>query len=301
MKRFIIRTSKFVLYLSLIISVFYAVFFLRNSEKYHLDKSNIIIGDSNTRWGINDSILSNYQNYSTGGETYLFAYTKLKMLDRDNRIDTLLLSFNPHNLINNQWYDDSKMTSLQNRMPYFFSNFTIEDHSMLLKKMPKNYFFSLIKIGKPNLEKLLYLNREDKMFKFGSFSPVKSRNTNDTIFSKNQIAEVNETELLYLKKIKQECKLKNIKLIFIQTPKNKLTRRYVNYDFKEFYKVYQQELGDIDFLDFSKMNIRQDYFWDIYHLNDRGADYFTTFLKERKIKNLLNSKFNQNKNPRLSH
>lgn len=279
--------------LFLVLIIFYAALFIQKKETYHLTKKNIIIGDSNTRWSINDSILSNYQNYSTGGETYLFAFTKLKMLDKDNKIDTLLLSFSPHNLINNQWWDDQKMTPLQNRMPYFFNFFSAEDHWILFNKTPRNYLISLKKTGKPGIEKLLSLNREDKMFKFGSFSPVKNRNANDTIFSHKIAARINTIELSYLKKIQEECERKKIKLILIQTPKNYHSKRYHFYDFEEFYTLYKRELKNVDFLDFSKMDIPEDHFWDIYHLNNIGAQEFSSFLKNKKIKNLLSSLYNQ--------
>mgnify|MGYP000453742278 CR=1 FL=1 len=293
MKKFTYRSSKFIGFLFLFLLVLFSILFFQKKESFSLEKHNIIIGDSNTRWGINDSILADYQNYSTGGETYLFALTKLKMLDKDNKIDTLMLSFNPHNIINNVWWDDSSQTPLLNRMPALYNYFSFEDHLAVMKQTPKNYGASFIKIGKSGIYNLLSLEREDKMFKFGSFIPVKGKNTNDTIFSHKVPAKICDFEVSYLKKIKKECDAKNIKLILIQPPKNNHSSRYPFYNFGEFYDIYRKDFGNVDFLDFSKMNIPEKYFWDIFHLNDKGADYFSQFLKENKIKNLLNSEYNQ--------
>ena len=293
MKEFTLRGLKFINILFLILITLYGYLFLQKKEKYHLDKKNIIIGDSNTRWGINDSILANYQNYSTGGETYLFALTKLKMLNKDNKIDTLLLSFNPHNIINNAWWDDSKMTPLQNRMPAFYNSFSWQDHLLLMRNMPRNYFSSFFKIGKSGIYKTLSLERESKMFKFGSFIPVPGKNSNDTVFSHKTPAKIIDFEVLYLRKILAECNKKKIKLILIQPPKNNHSNRYPNYDYQDFYNIYQKDFANIDFLDFSKMNVPEVYFWDIYHLNNLGANYFSAFLKNKKISNLLESEYNR--------
>lgn len=293
MKAFVIRFFRFIFLFGLVLAGIFCLIFLKKHETYTIKKHNIIIGDSNTRWGINDSILNNYHNFSTGGETYIFAFTKLRMLEKDNKIDTLLLSFNPHNLINNEWWDDTKTTPLQNRMPFFYNSFSYADHLVLMKTTPKNYLQSFIKTEAIEIYRLLGLNREDKMFKFGSFIPVKNKKVNDTLFSHKKQAKVSDVEILYLKKIKEECKKNNIKLILVQPPKNKNSNRYVFYDFKEFYQIYHNDFADIDFLDFSKMDISEEYFWDIFHLNDAGADYFSNFLENKKIKNLLNSDYNR--------
>ncbi|MDO4225628.1 MAG: hypothetical protein Q4C75_07030, partial [Bergeyella zoohelcum] len=146
MKKFILKTFIFLGILTSILGVIYSYLYLKEKPKIKLSKKNIIIGDSNTRWSIDDKILSTYANYSTGGETYLFAYTKLKLLSKDNKIDTLLLSFNNHNIINNMWWNDNDGTPLDNRMPAFYQDFSLQEHWDLFSHTPKTYYKSLLKI-----------------------------------------------------------------------------------------------------------------------------------------------------------
>lgn len=297
MKKFVTRTLLFLSMIILIISAFYV--FLWSTEKQEtikISKQNIVIGDSNTRWSVNDSILSNYANYSTGGETYLFAYTKLRLLDKDNKIDTILLSFNPHNTVNNMWWDDSTGSSIDNRMPMFFTDFTAEEHWDMFKEIPKNYLKSLMKIGKSQINPLFVIQNkpEDNMFRFGSYQPEKQ---NETMFKavpyEYKKPQKTEIELKYLDKIVAECKRKNIHLILLQTPKNYLRKDYKNYNHQLFYDIYYSKYHDVDFLDFSKLELPKHAYWDVSHVDIIGAEYFSNFLKNQGVKNLLETQYNR--------
>ena len=73
MKKFIYKVSIFSLLSLSIIGLFYLYLFNQPKTTVKISKKNIIIGDSNTRWSIDDNILKSYANYSTGGEMYIFA------------------------------------------------------------------------------------------------------------------------------------------------------------------------------------------------------------------------------------
>lgn len=300
MKKFLRKILIFKILLFAILSGMFAfLYYRKQNEVVKIPKRNIVIGDSNTRWSVDDKILKGYSNYSTGGETMMFAYTKLKILDKYNKIDTLLLSFSPHNLINNMWWDDSQGSSINNRMPAFYQNFTLENHLDLLKTIPKNYLQSLSKIGSNEASALFSPNKEDPMFRFGSYIPATLNETQikKTLYPDN-MPKITEIEVKYLKKIISECKAKNIKLILIQPPKNYLRPDYKYYDHQEFYEFYYKNFRDIDFLDFSKLQLPPHAYWDIMHVDIVGSKVFSRYLQDHGIKNLLNSEFNLKNNTR---
>lgn len=281
-----------------ILLIIYAYWFSQPETEIKISKKNIIIGDSNSRWSMDDKILSSYANYSTGGETYLFAYTKLRILDKNNKIDTLLLSFNPHNIVNNMWWDDKAGTPIDNRMPAFYKDFSMEAHLDLLQKTPISYTKSLFKIGKGKLGNAFTFKKggDNMMHKFGSYHPNPE---NETQYNPKpypyQKPIITDIEITYLKKIVEECKAKNIHLILIQPPKNYLRKDYKNYNHKEFYAVYQQHFSDIDFLDFAQLKLPPHAYWDMNHVDIVGAEYFSNFLQKEGIKRLLQSNFNRRK------
>lgn len=289
MKNFVTKILIFCSITLLVIVLFYAYLFFRKKEDIYIPKKNIIIGDSNTRWSINDKKIASYSNYSVGGETYLFAYTKLKILDRNNRIDTLMLSFNPHNIINNMWWDDDKKQPIQNRMPPFHSDFSIDEHLAMLKIIPRNYVKSLFKIGGEQIKEMI--RPHDKMFRFGFYLPTKQNESEfKKVFYKFKKPEITSIETEYLQKIIDECDEKKIHLILIEPPKNYLRSDYKNYEHKEFYDYYNAHLKNIDFLDFSKLELPAKSYYDINHVCTKGAEYFSDFLRKEGIKKLLKSK-----------
>lgn len=312
MRKFVLKFIIFCFLFLSVIAIWYSyLYFSKQNTIVRLVNKNIIIGDSNTKWSMNDKTISGYSNFSTGGELYLFAYNKLKIFDQHNKIDTLLLSFSPHNIINNMWWNDDEGTPLDNRMGGFYDTFSLENHLDLLINTPKSYIGSLSNIGAPIIRNLFNISS------FWSSPSKKTNSTNNIIIAEENIKygsylpnPQNETqfkpeywnykklsfakiELKYLHKIIDECKKKKIYLILIQPPKNYLRKDYKNYDFKEFYDYYDKNLNLIDFLDFSKLRLPKHAYWNIMHVDIVGAEYFSNFINKNKIKNLLHSKYNR--------
>ena len=298
MKKFICKILLFItIIVTIILGQFLYLYYKNHDNVVKINTRNIIIGDSNTRWSMDDKIIKGYSNFSTGGETYLFAETKLNILTKHNKIDTLILSFSPHNIINNMWWNDGE-TPLDNRMPAFYYDFSFENHLDLLKNTPKSYMLALTTIGKSKIDNMQsYKKAENHLTRFGSYLPNPENETQHPIEPyKYKKPTITNIETKYLQKIIRLCKEKKIKLILIQPPKNYLRKDYKNYDHKEFYNYYDQHLKDIDFLDFSKLELPPHAYWDMNHVDIVGAEYFSNFIYHYQgggIKKLLESKYNR--------
>lgn len=283
--------------LGIMIATYFYIFSLPKTS-VKINKKNIIIGDSNTRWSMDDTILKSYANYSTGGEIYLFAYRKLNLLSQNNKIDTLLLSFSPHNIINNRWWVDGEGGPIENRMGGFYRDYSLEEHKDMFLTIPKNYTSSILGIIKPQVLNLLNYKQNgggyNDIIKFGSYLPEKTNETqNKSNYYQYKKPEITEMEIKYLKKIISFCKDENIHLILIQPPKNYPRKDYKNYDHKEFYQYYDQNFKNIDFLDFSKLKLPKNAYWDMTHTDIVGAEYFSHYIQNNGVKKLLTSKFNR--------
>jgi hypothetical protein len=59
------------------------------------------------------------------------------------------------------------------------------------------------------------------------------------------------------------------------------------YDQEYFYQSLKMNFNDIEFWDYSHLNIPDEYRYDAHHLNGEGAKYFTKIFAERykKYKN----------------
>ncbi len=96
------------------------------------DKNILILGDSNTESAINDTILDNSINLSHSADPFFYSFLKLrKILPANNHIDTVLLSFSPHNLFKNDWTFNEK--HIHSRFGQYYPLMTIEDIRFLSK------------------------------------------------------------------------------------------------------------------------------------------------------------------------
>ena len=63
----------------------------------------IFAGDSNMETSVNDKIINNSINLAKSGDSYLYTYLKIKKLIQEDKtkVDTIVISFSPHNIFEN--------------------------------------------------------------------------------------------------------------------------------------------------------------------------------------------------------
>jgi hypothetical protein len=298
MKRFISRLTQFfaIFVLFLTISSMFLYLYLNANLSYQLpaNKKILILGDSHTECAINDKILNRSFNFSQSGTAHFYSLLKLKkMLANNSQIETVVLSYS---------YDDVRLAK-----DMWFTN-----HEYILKKVPR--YFSLMEFG--DIKKLLKVNPlsvigsiptflvdsiyqllrggdvlESRSF-LGGFYPLKKlgfEKTLDKISSrkiKNEKKKNSKFQLSHLKEIYDYCAIKGIKLVLINTPVfiSNFDKSYISF----YFDYAKQNLPEAKLIDHSNFNLEPEYFADETHLNYKGAEKYSIFLKE---KGYLNGNF----------
>ena len=90
-------------------------------------KKNILfLGDSAPECAINDKIFKRSVNFSSPAESYYYSYLKLKkILDTKQVIDTIFLSFSPHNIFYNNWF--ASQSNIQHNFCIYYPFMNIYD------------------------------------------------------------------------------------------------------------------------------------------------------------------------------
>lgn len=301
MNIFLLKIFKFlsVFLFSAFIFVGSAIYLVRqNGIQINKDVNILILGDSHTECAINDSVWNNAKNISESGSTYFFTKTKLrKILEGNNKIDTLLLSFhfssldkdNEINYLFNEAYSIERLTQY---IPFY----DFEEISFWVLK--KEFIKAVLKIP-IHYFKYLYFGTIKNDFKLdnmkiGSF--IKSdrnklqediENRNKTFVLKKQI-EKSKLEEIFLNDINNICYENKVKLILINTPIYN-AGKYTDTSF--YYKFKFENANKFNFVDMSNKSIPQNGFGDISHLNQNGASIFTQEL----ISFFKNNQNNSNK------
>lgn len=252
--------------------------------------NTLILGDSHTKYALNDSILSNTFNLSQDADSYFYSYLKLKQVDKKNvHLDTVLLSFSQHNIhkcIENRWLLNKQ--HLKGRLEQYMPLLSINDYRFLLKNKPSMAIASLFS----QIKYPAYLFM--KKINYGGYEELKHDILKEEIDKqkengyRQEYKSFNDSpiETIYLQKIVQYCKTNDLTLILINPPLYKTLHNKQN----GLYKYYEMNFSNTIFLDFSKIEMEDSYFGDLVHLTPSGAKYFSDLIKNKKLLNLENAR-----------
>lgn len=276
--------KKIVIITSLLLGIIFVVIGVRllifNTLKWELpkDKTVAFMGASHVYRGIDASLLNNAVNLSKPSERYLFTYLKLKKLIEYNpQIKTIILQCAPTDLwqhSDDKYFVDNEMSEF---VPLFYPMFDGE----ILSEYSGHYKdFSLFIIqhifdfglytGDSYFRKIGYGQQEDALID-GVI------NIEDVKPAMIEGSMGNTVNLKYLARIIDYCKRNNINLFLVYFP---VYHPEYYYDQKYYYDRIEQ-LGKVNYLDYSHYPIPDSCRYDAHHLNRSGAELFTKVLNER--------------------
>lgn len=292
--------KKIILFTLLISSIFLLIvtinfYFVNKVQISTKDKTILVLGDSNAECAVNDSIFNQSINFSSSSDSYFYSYLKLKKLTKTNKnIDTLFLSFSPHNIFDNEWISGD--IHIYSRFKIYYPLMNFKDVLFLLKVNSQGVIKSI-----PSISKQFFINI--KKFRIGKpLIPGGYRDLNSNILKEVQSKlkngkelpffkipktfNVSSGEITYLNKIISYCNEKKIKLFLVNFPKRKELLNYPKYGVNQFNNYYDSNYSKIDYLDFSQFIMPDSYYGDFVHLNIDGSSYFSTYLKNNGIMKL---------------
>ncbi len=288
MKLFLKNTCTFLI-IPLVASPFIAMVldcYISKNVDYKIphEVSSVFIGDSHVQVAIADSLLAEGKNIATSSESFYFSYYKLqKLLAANKQIDRVYLGFSYHSLSN--YYDKFIFGEYSASISpkYFFMLPAKEQYKFIrynFKALPA-YSRSIAKVGAMLLSDTISYIESGYVNGFGDLGG--SKKAMDTrlefqFYSKRELNKFSKINLLYLDKIVELCKNKNVDIIILNTPlhpyyKSKLPEAYI--------KKYQQVIEQYSFrlIDFSDLILADDCFIpDGDHVSGKGALKLTSIF-----------------------
>lgn len=288
MKEFIKKVSLFV---ACIIAIMLANYFFnisRVNKKPVLTNTNILIaGDSRVMTAINPDSIPNSRNIAQNSESYFLTYHKLKfILPVNPQIKKIVIGFSYPSFsayMDGLYCDDIATADIFSRfyplmLPKDFEPLKVDEakyYQVYFKQMlllphlkHEQYLGEFTKLpyglNKANLESVVkrhYFNKEGKNIGISKVSPA------------------------YLDSIITLCNNNKIELTLINIPFQKDYLKSVPPNFIEYYNTKKTELlgRGVRILDYSKMELDNNYFKDYNHLDLDGANYFTSQIKKELI------------------
>jgi hypothetical protein len=257
------------------------------SFKLPKDKNILIIGDSYTEWAIDDSIFPRSINVSQGGTAYLYTYCKLKkFLSGNSHIDTVLLSF--HYLPFTKEVEDKWMFQgefIASKIPKYFNLMGKDEFLICFNN--ETFIKSVLQIPIINVRAILKFLRAGSIsytdLYIGGYHRDDRYKLQEDINRHTKVLKSQQSEILsehqrdYLLKIVELCKTKQVELILINTPTYNAQKYESTDKLNDFYDTY---LKGTKYRDYSGYSLPDSCYYDIGHLNYKGAEIFSSHLRD---------------------
>ena len=263
-----------------------------HSNQYDFDKNieTVFMGDSHITNTVIDSLIPKALNLSKRSEPYYYTFQKLKFLTKNSKINKLILGCSYHNISN--YYDEFINGHLSTVMPHklFFTlelseqlrviNWNKGKILLLFKKIILSAYYQYFE----NKSKKL-----DYWFIDGYYNPFRKSKVNLNSLEKRikfqfylnqKVINFADLNIIYLKKIIDFCKEKNIELSFLITPLHPLYNSNIPSIFK--YRFHDFALqNNVNLINLEALNLSDScYVPDGDHVTTKGAEITTRALIE---------------------
>ncbi len=265
------------------------------------DKAVLVIGESHTAYGVNDTLLDLAANLSQPGDAYLYTYAKLrKVLPLNPNIRTVVLSVSEQDITQrliSLWMRNDNFMSEKIRnfahliSPAELTHLFLQNPQEVIKditsfpKSKSTICYKIIRGQKTTMDDL----------KLGSYEVVKENivqvknkeikedNNPKALATKKDIERMYQEDAMttspwqieYLHKIVDLCHSKNVKIIFLRTPEHK---DWVSQNEEIFMNLLHTQFKEVPFIDYRNMPFPDTCYTDLVHLNDKGARIFSDSL-----------------------
>ncbi len=242
----------------------------------------LFLGASQPYRGIDVSMIPGAMNLSNPSERYLYTYTKLTGIVENNpQVDTIFLECSLTDL----WQDTDYKYYTENEQSFYvvayWPLFTSEEWSVF--KCDAVDVMSMVISRAFNLT---WCNPRDYLSKLGGQANIddnKSQLDTNTVVKSLELDKIQtygdygyEVNYRYLRKIIDLCDSKGIKLYLVGYP---LYRGEYFYDRQFCGAMREKYFNDIEFLNYTDLNLSPECRYDAHHLNYKGARVLTQKIK----------------------
>lgn len=309
MRKFIFSLIKFLpipILLTLIIGFgihSYTQYCFERGKKLPENIKTIFIGDSQFETGINPAFYEHSFSCSKSALQYKYVLAKLKYYTEQNDIDTAFVTLAYHSIFH--VIDDTVKVvpreSLEQELSYNMP-FIMNDEELYKSFKEKDRFTFLkykwlYKLGIPTkpllIELINTLQSHDyslKCVKGGFVSHSQNHVTKDDFmkrFNGEKVLsgklELMKQNVFFLQRIMSYCNEKDIVLYFVNTPLHKNLYEYYAILHNPTDSVVNDMISkynNVKYLNFSNIEFPEKGFKDHNHLNNFGAEVFTTLLRD---------------------
>lgn len=282
LRRLIVISSIFCLLLVILIVAGNLIIGKKAGFKIKDTDTLVIFGHSHAECAYNDSLISNFKNLSSSGESYFYTFAKVKKVIAQNpQIKTVLIEFSNNQVSKRMdewiWGDDFMLEKYQIYAPFL----ALQEHKFLFTHNYKGYINSLSFALKKQIFTILTNNYAytdivggylyNKVNKVDSLIAVQKSSVNTATYS-----EISDENIKCLREIIDFCHQNHKQVFLIRTPTHRAYQTLKNE--ATFQHIRHKYFDSIPFLDLAGFPINNAEFADLEHLNYYGARKYSIWF-----------------------
>lgn len=264
---------------ALIVAFFSFMIFKKATIPIDLKTKYIMIGHSHPECAYNDSLITNFSNLSSSGESYFYAYYKAKMIlkNKNNiKVAFIELTNNQVNKYMDQWIWGQ--TYINEKFIFYLPFIEFDDYKLLQQKNPGFLLETIPYFIKKNSFYLITNNYNYK--KLGKYSALNLDKT-ELLLKKLVVDDRIDTSssifhIMYLKKLISFFQSQNIEVCLVRTPQHEKYPGYCNE--RKYKEVIKTHFIGVTYLDLGRFPLLNSEFADLQHLNFRGAKRYSLWF-----------------------
>lgn len=259
------------------------------------NKNVLCVGNSVGLNGVNDAILTNWKNICHDAARYILINGELKeVLDQNSKIDTVVITAGLPTFRYSEIPGHFELNLFQNfRSQILFldtaDKYELAQYSDFLAFLATDFLISLRVLPTFDINENHYRmhNKTENLFNlesnFSVYAYQKSlEQRKGKAYSMELLKKINYIQCYGIKKMLKICKEHQVVPVLLNGPCYHLERYYDDSGYRQFVK----ELGDsilvADYTDFQFPD--KSYYQDVHHLNTKGGNYFSAYIKKHGLK-----------------
>ncbi len=261
------------------------------------NKTILVVGNSFTECSINDNILTNVSNMSQSGEGYFYSYLKVKqILKRNPQIDTLVIGYSYECLSKSReaWFGSTNF--IRSKVPSYFFLFDSDDLWSMFTTNPYDLLYSVprsIHIGL--VATIKYALSNQSMSSWGGYLFIEEEELEQAralyiADKKNDPVEFSPIQKKYLVKIFNLASSYDVKVILLATPIHPILESGLAKYKDHYYSFAEQQLHGAVLINHSSFDIPESGYYDLEHINHKGATLYSEYIKQYGFASLLHDK-----------
>lgn len=265
-------------------------FLYRDIVKWKIDPkvTTVIFGNSTGESAINDAILDNCANLCKSGATYnLNRYFILPVLEANPHIETVVLCYGPftYTHFSDQDFYEAKPFYFREYAGFIsflgFKIFNKFSSKQVVNALLKSNYLPYALPLKCGYRRLTTNNIHHGGWSVESYDcqyPTKI----DIPYKDSK--KTHGLEHQALREIISFCLERRLKVVLMATPKYHIDRWFGRKGYEDFLSTLDESVQIADYDSFPMPS--DEYYADVQHLNYRGADYFSSHLKNNGLKSV---------------